>query len=65
MNKLFKGTWEQIGFWGAIWNSLREQSENIFGNKRDFGNFFREHGNTAPWGASQLGEAKMRCLTQA
>ena len=32
---------------------LGEQSKNIFGNKGDFGNFSREHRNTAPsWWAS-------------
>ena len=29
---------------------LKEQSKNIFGNKGDFGNFSREHGNTDPPG---------------
>ena len=33
---------------------LGEQSKNIFGNKGEFGNFSREHGNTDPWGASEL-----------
>ena len=52
MSKFFKGYLGTKWILGNNLEFLKEESKDIFGNKGDFGNFSREHGNTDPLGGS-------------
>ena len=63
------GTWEDqqifegnlVSTWTLGSNSvvlLREQSKNIYGSKRDFGHFSREHEIKDPVGGSEISNAR-------